>query len=42
MLKSINHGHNTMRVNFNFSNSKEIESGVQILSLVINDELTSK
>jgi 2-aminoadipate transaminase len=35
-------GHNTMRINFSFSNSKEIESGVQRLSQVINDELTIK
>ncbi|MCX6255088.1 MAG: PLP-dependent aminotransferase family protein [Bacteroidia bacterium] len=35
-------GHNTMRINFSFSNNKEIESGVQRLSQVINDELTIK
>jgi len=35
-------GHNTMRLNFSFSNSKEIESGIQRLSRVITDEMTIK
>ena len=37
-----NSGHNTMRINFSFSNKEEIEAGVQRLSQVISDELTSK
>jgi 2-aminoadipate transaminase len=37
-----NSGHNTMRLNFSFSNKAEIEEGVQRLSQVISDELTSK
>jgi 2-aminoadipate transaminase len=37
-----NSGHNTMRINFSFSNKEEIETGVQRLSQVISDELTSK
>jgi 2-aminoadipate transaminase len=37
-----NSGHNTMRINFSFSNTVEIEAGVQRLSQVISDELTSK
>ena len=35
-------GHNTMRLNFSYSNSKEIESGIQRLSRVITDEMTIK
>jgi 2-aminoadipate transaminase len=35
-------GHNTMRINFSFSNNKEIETGVRRLSQVIINELTSK
>jgi 2-aminoadipate transaminase len=35
-------GHNTMRLNFSFSNSKDIESGIQRLSRVITDEMTIK
>jgi 2-aminoadipate transaminase len=35
-----NSGHNTMRLNFSFSNKAEIEKGVQRLSQVISDELT--
>jgi 2-aminoadipate transaminase len=37
-----NSGHNTMRINFSFSNNEEIDAGVQRLSQVICDELTSK
>jgi 2-aminoadipate transaminase len=37
-----NSGHNTMRINFSFSNKDEIEEGVRRLSQVIRDELTSK
>jgi 2-aminoadipate transaminase len=37
-----NSGHNTMRINFSFSNKEEIEEGVRRLSGVINDELTDK
>ena len=37
-----NSGHNTMRINFSFSNNEEIDAGVQRLSQVIRDELTSK
>jgi 2-aminoadipate transaminase len=37
-----NSGHNTMRINFSFSNNEEIDAGVQRLSQVISDELTSK
>ena len=37
-----NSGHNTMRINFSFSNEKEIETGVQRLSQVICDELKCK
>ena len=37
-----NSGHNTMRINFSFSNIKEIETGVKRLSQVISDELNSK
>lgn len=35
-------GHNTMRINFSFSNSTEIETGVQRLAQVIIDELSDK
>jgi 2-aminoadipate transaminase len=35
-------GHNTMRINFSFSNNFEIEEGVRRLSQVISAELTSK
>jgi 2-aminoadipate transaminase len=35
-----NSGHNTMRLNFSFSNKAEIEEGVRRLSQVIGDELT--
>jgi 2-aminoadipate transaminase len=34
-----NKGHNTMRINFSFSNNIEIETGVRRLSEVISDEL---
>jgi 2-aminoadipate transaminase len=37
-----NSGHNTMRLNFSFSNKEEIETGVRRLSQVIQDELTGK
>jgi 2-aminoadipate transaminase len=37
-----NSGHNTMRINFSFSNEDEIETGVQRLSQVICDELKCK
>ena len=37
-----NSGHNTMRINFSFSNNEEIEAGVQRLSAVIRDELSIK
>jgi 2-aminoadipate transaminase len=37
-----NSGHNTMRINFSFSNKEEIEEGVRRLSLVICDELNCK
>ena len=37
-----NSGHNTMRLNFSFSNKEEIETGVGRLSQVIQDELTGK
>jgi 2-aminoadipate transaminase len=37
-----NSGHNTMRINFSFSNNEEIDAGVHRLSQVIRDELTSK
>jgi len=37
-----NSGHNTMRINFSFSNEQEIETGVQRLSQVICDELKCK
>ena len=37
-----NSGHNTMRINFSFSNNEEIEAGVQRLSAVIRDELNIK
>jgi 2-aminoadipate transaminase len=37
-----NTGHNTMRINFSFSNNEEIETGVERLSQVILEELTSK
>jgi 2-aminoadipate transaminase len=36
-----NSGHNTMRINFSFSNKEEIETGVERLSQVILEELTS-
>jgi 2-aminoadipate transaminase len=35
-------GHNTMRINFSFSNTYEIETGVKRLSQVIKDELSAK
>jgi DNA-binding transcriptional MocR family regulator len=34
--------HNTIRINFSFSNKEEIETGVKRLSDVIRDELYSK
>jgi DNA-binding transcriptional MocR family regulator len=34
--------HNTMRINFSFSNKEEIETGVKRLSDVIREELYSK
>ena len=37
-----NSGHNTMRINFSFSNEEEIETGVERLSQVICDELKCK
>ncbi len=37
-----NSGHNTMRINFSFSNNEEIETGVKRLSQVINSELADK
>ena len=37
-----NSGHNTMRINFSFSNKEEIETGAERLSKVILEELTSK
>jgi len=37
-----NSGHNTMRINFSFSNEQEIGDGVQRLSQVICDELKCK
>jgi 2-aminoadipate transaminase len=37
-----NKGHNTMRLNFSFSNNTEIETGVKRLSDVISEELKSK
>jgi DNA-binding transcriptional MocR family regulator len=37
-----NSGHNTMHINFSFSNEEEIETGVQRLSQVICDELKCK
>jgi 2-aminoadipate transaminase len=36
-----NSGHNTMRINFSFSNKEEIETGVERLSQVILEELIS-
>jgi 2-aminoadipate transaminase len=37
-----NSGHNTMRINFSFSNKEEIETGVKRLAQVISDELASR
>jgi 2-aminoadipate transaminase len=37
-----NTGHNTMRINFSFSNNSEIETGVQRLALVITEEFKGK
>jgi len=37
-----NSGHNTMRINFSYSNKDEITEGVQRLSQVINNELNYK
>jgi 2-aminoadipate transaminase len=37
-----NSGHNTMRINFSFSNKEEIETGVERLSKVILEELSGK
>jgi 2-aminoadipate transaminase len=37
-----NSGHNTMRINFSFSNKEEIETGVIRLSQVISAELTTR
>jgi 2-aminoadipate transaminase len=37
-----NSGHNTMRINFSFSDKDEIEEGVRRLSQVISDELKCK
>jgi 2-aminoadipate transaminase len=37
-----NTGHNTMRINFSFSNNKDIEEGVKRLSDVICDEMNCK
>jgi 2-aminoadipate transaminase len=37
-----NSGHNTMRINFSFSNNEEIEEGVRRLSQVICNELKSE
>jgi 2-aminoadipate transaminase len=35
-------GRNTMRINFSYSNTTEIEEGVKRLSAVIREELTGK
>ena len=35
-------GHNTLRINFSFSDNYEIETGVQRLSQIIKDELITK
>jgi len=35
-------GHNTMRINFSYSNRDEIEKGVERLALVIKEELKNK
>ena len=32
-------GHNTMRINFSYSNKEEIEAGVERLAMVIKNEL---
>ncbi len=37
-----NSGHNTMRINFSYSNNSEIETGVKRLALVIKEELAKK
>jgi 2-aminoadipate transaminase len=37
-----NSGHNTMRINFSFSNNEEIEEGVRRLSQVISSEMNCK
>lgn len=37
-----NSGHNTMRINFSYSNNSDIETGVKRLSLVIKEELAQK
>jgi 2-aminoadipate transaminase len=37
-----NSGHDTLRINFSFSNNQEIEEGVKRLAQVINDELKHK
>jgi len=37
-----NSGHNTMRINFSYSNNNDIETGVKRLSLVIKEELAQK
>ena len=37
-----NSGHDTMRINFSFSNKEEIETGVKRLSEVIREELNGK
>ncbi len=37
-----NSGHNTMRINFSYSNNSDIETGVKRLSLVIKEELARK
>jgi 2-aminoadipate transaminase len=37
-----NKGHNTMRINFSFSNNIEIETGVRRLSEVISEEMKTK
>jgi 2-aminoadipate transaminase len=35
-------GHNTMRINFSYSNNEEIEEGVKRLAQVIKNELKDK
>ena len=37
-----NSGHNTLRINFSYSNNNEIDTGIQRLAQVIKDELMLK